>query len=280
MVFAPSRIHSSPLELPCGQCIGCRIERTRQWATRCMHEASLHDDKCFITLTYDDEHLPWDHSLNKQHFQAFMKRLRWKYQDKTIRFFHCGEYGDQLQRPHYHALLFNHTFLDLTLWSEREGINTYVSEELQKLWPYGFSTVGEVTWESAAYCARYATKKITGAKAKEHYWLQLTEDLKVEVQPEYATMSLKPGIGRDWYEAYKGDCYPSDFITHKGKKLRVPRYYDKLLDETAPDHLKAIKKKRRQKARLRDADTTPERLRAREYCAEQKLNRLNRPLEG
>lgn len=240
----------------------------------------MHDDNSFITLTYDDDNAPWDGSLNKKHFQDFMKRLRFKYRPKTIRYFHCGEYGNKLGRPHYHALLFGHDFQDKTLWSERDGIQTWISDDLTKLWPFGFSTVGRVTWETAAYCARYTTKKQTGKNAEQHYWRILSTDLAIELEPEYATMSLKPAIGRTWYEAYKTDCYPSDFISNKGKKFRVPRYYDELLNQEDPEQLQKLKRQRVIQARKRHADNTPKRLRARETCAEAMLKNLTRPIEG
>lgn len=240
----------------------------------------MHDDNSFITLTYDDEHLPWDGSLNKRHFQLFMKRLRFKYKTKTIRYFHCGEYGDSLRRPHYHALLFNHDFHDKTLWTQKNGIKTFTSEDLTKLWPFGFSTVGQLTWETAAYCARYITKKQTGDQAKDHYWRMLSTDLAIELEPEYATMSLKPAIGKTWFDEYQDDCYPSDYITQKGKKLRVPRYYDKLLAEHNELDLKHIKENRKRNAQEWAHECTPSRLAAREKCANARLSQLKRNLEG
>ena len=239
----------------------------------------MHDANCFITLTYDDNHLPWDGSLNKKHLQDFMKRLRWHHRDKTIRFFACGEYGEKLSRPHYHALLFNHDFQDKTLFSSRDGINTYTSEVLEQLWPWGFSTVGQCTWAAAAYCARYVTKKRTGKDAQDHYWRQTTTDLEVELEPEYATMSTKPGIGKTWFDSYRDDCFPTDYITHQGKKLSIPKYYDKLLAEHSQLDLEHVKQNRKRAARKWDHETTPTRLAAREKCAEARLNQLNRPME-
>lgn len=168
--YHPARCSSpSPdLYVPCGQCLGCRLERSRQWAVRCMHEASLYDRNCFITLTYDDDNLPADRSLHYSHFQLFMKRLRKAHGD-GIRFYMCGEYGEKKGRPHYHACLFNFNFDDLTLWQERRGTKLYRSKSLERLWPYGFSTVGGVTFQSAAYVARYIMKKVTGDRAPDHY---------------------------------------------------------------------------------------------------------------
>ena len=245
-----------------------------------MHEASMHDDNCFITLTYDEDHLPWDGSLNKKHFQDFMKRLRWHNSGKSIRYFQCGEYGENFQRPHYHALLFNHDFQDKTLWTETDGIRTYVSEDLGRHWPWGFSTVGSLTWESAAYCARYSIKKRTGDDAEEHYWRILATDLEIQLEPEYATMSLKPAIGKTWFEEYRDDCFPSDYITEKGRKLRIPKYYDKLLADHNKQEAEAIKRHRKQRARERASDCTPTRLAQREICAKARLTSLKRNLEA
>ncbi|AXH74125.1 MAG: replication initiator protein [Microviridae sp.] len=156
------------LKVPCGQCVGCRLERSRQWAIRCVHEASLHKKNCFITLTYNDEHLPENSSLDYRVFQLFMKRLRKKYGD-NIRFYMCGEYGENFGRPHFHACLFNHDFSDKKLWKTVNKMPLFRSAELEELWPFGFSSIGSVTFESAAYVARYIMKKITGEAAEKHY---------------------------------------------------------------------------------------------------------------
>ena len=120
--------------MPCGQCIGCRLERSRQWAIRCVHEASLWPDNCFVTLTFDDDNIISSGSLVKADFQKFMKRLRKRF-GKGVRYFHCGEYGDLLGRPHHHACLFNFSFPDRYLWSSSGGVNLYRSPTLEELWP-------------------------------------------------------------------------------------------------------------------------------------------------
>lgn len=211
------------VDVPCGRCIGCRLERSRQWATRCQHEASLWPHNCFITLTYNDGALRSSideqegfASLRPRDFTTFMKRLRWKY-GPNIRFFHCGEYGEKLSRPHHHALLFNHDFNDKRKLSGN-GINQlYESDQLNELWPHGFASIGAVTWESAAYVARYALKKINGPGAEEHYQGRV---------PEYLTMSRRPGIGAGWLEKWSSDVYPSDIVIVRGTKTKPPRYYD------------------------------------------------------
>lgn len=280
IAFGPSKYHDKQLQLACGQCIGCRLEHSRQWATRCMHEASGWTENSFITLTYDEENLPWDESLNKTHFQDFMKRLRSKLAPKKIRYFHCGEYGEKLKRPHYHALIFGHDWADKELWNDREGIQTFTSKALSKIWKWGFCTTGTLNWETAAYCCRYSLKKRTGKDANAHYVCKKYDDFEIQMEPEYVTMSLKPAIGKAWYGKYKDDCYPSDFITHKGSKYRVPKYYDKLLEAESPGELAALKEKRKQQAWKWNQDNTPARLRTRETCARARLANLPRTLEG
>ena len=271
IVFSYTEGYSDmPVEVSCGQCIGCRLERSRQWAVRCMHEASLHPKNCFITLTYDEEQIPSDFSLKVVHFQKFMKRLRFKY-GKGIRFFHCGEYGELYGRPHYHAVLFNHDFEDKVLFSLKRGVSLYTSEELAKLWPYGFSTVGDVTFESAAYVARYVTKKITGAAAAEHYG---------DRKPEYVTMSRRPGIAKDWFDKFKSDVFPVDqVVIRKNMKVKPPRYYDGLYELTNPDDFRRIKAVRKKRA-AENPDNTEERLEVRHKIRKKRAQRLKRGLEA
>ncbi len=199
----------------------------------------------------------------------------------------CGEYGDKLQRPHYHACLFNVDFPDRKHWKTQNGCDLYKSEELEKLWGHGFCLIGEVTWESAAYVARYCMKKINGRLAEKidentglrHYEKIDDDEVIHELEPEYATMSLKPAIGKDWYEKYSTDCFPSDFITCKGKKLKIPRYYEKLLRETENDAYESLKKERKRTAETHAENNTPERLLTREKCLKAKINILQRPFE-
>lgn len=255
---------SVELQLPCGRCIGCRLQRSKQWAIRCVHEASLYEENCFLTLTYSDEHLPFDESINVKHIQKFIKRLRKKYPGKTIRYFHCGEYGEDNRRPHYHICLFNFDFHHKDLWSDRNDIKLYTSEELQSLWPYGHSTIGELTFDSAAYVARYITKKINGEQAEEHYQHVTRYGELVQLQPEYITMSRRPGIASGWYDKYKTDVYPHDYVIHRGLKLKPPKFYDNLYDIDHPFSFDEIKEKRVNDGYQFSQDTTPERLHVRE----------------
>lgn len=285
IVFDRSQAYvDKPLTIPCGQCIGCRLERSRQWAIRCMHESQLYDDNCFLTLTYNDENLPRDLGLDHQHYQLFMKRLRKKY-GKGIRYYMCGEYGDQFGRPHYHACIFNHDFHDKIFWKEKNGNRLYISQELDQLWsdengPLGFATTGGVTFQSAAYVARYITKKVTGEKADDHYnWTDWDTGECHYREPEYTQQSRRPGIASDWLKKYAPDVYNYDFVVVNGKKMRPPKAYDRSYEVTNSEHLERLKFARVRDGRKFSADTTPERLAVREQCQMAKLNQLKRELK-
>ncbi len=239
-----------PVDVPCGQCIGCRLERSRQWAVRCLHEAKLHDQSCFLTLTYSPENLPQGGTLVKKHMQDFFKRFR-KNTGIKLRYFYCGEYGEQLSRPHYHAIVYGYDFPDKSLIRGGE-FPLYRSDSLAALWPFGFSSIGAVTFESAAYVARYVTKKVTGEKAADHYGDRL---------PEYVDMSRRPGIGRDFALQYKDEILRSDSVISRGIEMRPPRFYDKIYDVfdiDSKNQLEKNKTKRLLLARqLKQADPDP-----------------------
>jgi len=248
-----------------------------------MHEAEMHSQNCFITLTYADEHLPADYSVNVRVWQLFMKRLRKSLSGKKIRSFACGEYGDENQRPHYHALLFNHSFSDQKLFSTKNNYKLYTSANLSTLWPYGHSTVGALTYKTAAYTARYIMKKIGGDLAKigddlsTDYYMRvhpLTGKL-VKVQPEFATQSRRPGIGSSWYDQFSSDAFPSDFLIVDGRKAPVPKFYTLKLKEA---ELEQIKRRRKAQSRKTKADQTPARLATRELVQQSRLNQLKRPI--
>jgi len=266
------------LKRPCGQCTGCRLERSRQWAIRCLHEASLYENNCFITLTYNDQNLPEDRSLDVNHFQLFMKRLRKKYGAK-IRFYHCGEYGEQYGRPHYHACIFNHDFSDKQLWKTQNGVPLYTSADLNLLWPYGFTSIGSVTYESAAYVARYILKKITGQNADDHYmWIDPASGQVHQRKPEYTTMSRRPGIARGWFDKYRTDVYPHDRVIINELQVKPPKYYDKLFEQHSPELMEFVKYQREEKQKLAVDNNTKDRLAVREEILLERLTRLPRTL--
>lgn len=241
----------------------------------------MHSSNSFITLTYNDANLPSDGSVKIQHFQRFMKRLRKSLEPKQIRFFACGEYGDSFNRPHYHALLFGHQFPDQVVASQdKKGTKLYRSASLEKLWEFGFSRIGEVTFQSAAYVARYVIKKVNGPLAERHYEsLDLDTGELTQRKPEYIHMSLKPGIGQPWYEKYKSDIFPSDFVVLKGRKHPVPKFYDQLLELENPKLMRQLKEDRKLRGDDYLHDKTPRRLKQRETCTLARVTRLKRTIE-
>lgn len=280
IVFSERRRNEviSSLQLPCGQCIGCRLERSRQWAMRCMHEASLHERNCFLTLTYNDENVPKRGVLEYPAFQKFMKRFRKFAAPVQPRFYMCGEYGPENWRPHYHACIFGFDFDDKTHWSRSpSGEALFRSASLERLWPYGFASIGSVTFESAAYVARYCVQKITGHNAKAHY-ARVDADGEYSLPPEFNHMSLKPGIGSGWLSRFQSDVYPHDYVVVNGKECKPPKYYDRLFSRVDPDAMEDIKFDRDQLARSRFEDNTPERLAVKEIVQRARSSMLIRTI--
>lgn len=258
IVFSSTASHSgAPLRLPCGQCVGCRLERARQWAVRCMHEKQLHADNVFLTLTYDNEHLPPGGTLVKRDLQLFMKRLR-KEKGSGIRFYGCGEYGSHTCRPHYHIILFNCDFGDKRYYKPAKGgERLYSSPMVAELWPNGFNVIGDVTFDSCAYVARYIAKKISGPGAVAHYGSRI---------PEFTVMSRRPGVGSGWFERFGEHAYKFDSVVINGREVRPPRFYDTRFDVIDPEALAVLKVKRRREALRHREDNTPERRRVREQA--------------
>ena len=276
-----------PFTVPCGRCTGCRIDRSIEWAIRCSHEASLYESNVFLTLTYDNEHLPMDGSLNVVHFQQFMKRLRKSY-GEGVRYYHCGEYGGKTNRPHYHAIVFNINFDDKKLHKRQNGHDYYVSEKLNSLWKWGFCIIGEATFQSAGYCARYIMKKDIQKKSAENYGykeLLCSETGEIRlVAPEYTTMSRGDGenthgLGHEWIKRYWKDVYPRDFVVVNGRKYRPPTYYDRWLERNEPSVFLQVKRQRISNGLEHRWNQTAERLAVREFIRESRLTRLVRDLE-
>lgn len=305
--------------IPCGNCIGCRIDYSREWAKRCVLEAKGYEDgECwFLTLTYDDEHKPQSYDTNNlegkyinkstaeikdepdkkgdqiihingylepKHLQKFFKDLRryyeYHYDIKGIRFYACGEYGDRTQRPHYHALVFGMPIPTNKLnWYKRNelGDPLYYSKELTEIWGRGFVTIGELNYHTAAYVARYCTKKINGA-SKENGFYE-----KQGKTPEFSRMSRRPGIGERYYRENREEIYKNDEIIMKTVKdmvigERPPRYYDRLYDVDSPEDMELLKRKRKQAAeeaerleRWKSTLTKEERLKVKENSMRDKF---------
>lgn len=264
--------------IPCGQCIGCRLDKAREWAVRIEHEASMHKENCFLTLTFDDMHIPCnfdgDYTLDKKLFQRWIKSFRQNiarnFDGRKIRFYQCGEYGSNFGRPHHHMIVFGFDFPDKYEWYHHGAVKVYRSPTLEKWWPYGLSSVGDVNFDSACYVARYCIKKFTGEHADFIY---------DGIQPEYSTMSNRPGIGASWIEKYGGDVYNYDvLVSKKGFKMRPPAYYDKLYDIKYPSKMEKIKENRIKKIKLKQLDLS--RLIVKENVKKIKIKKLVRSYEN
>lgn len=256
------------ISVPCGKCIGCRLDYSRAWADRCVLESlDYPEDHCwFVTLTYDDNHLVTaDRSivsdkgtltLYPRDVQLFIKRLRehWSrvYGVDRIRFFMCGEYGSTTARPHYHLLLYNLPIQDLKYYTANLlGDLLYNSDELSSLWGLGFVVIGKFEWKTAAYTARYVLKKFKGQnkeETREHYE-------KVGLYPEYTRMSRKPGIGRDYLDRHAAEIYKNDEIILAGGRVsKPPKYFDKIMKDNDEVLMTLIKDARKKVAALKNAE--------------------------
>lgn len=271
-----------PLKVPCNKCIGCRLQHAQAWGIRCAHEMRSYDDNCFITLTYDDEHLPHDESIHKRHLQTFFKRLRKSLTGKKIRYFACGEYGtdqdpntiDSLGRPHYHSIIFNHDFPDKELYKTVRGNPLYTSESLNALWGKGISTVQEANFKTAQYTAGYVVKKIGGEFAEKHYQkLDKSTGEITNVHPEFMLCSTRPGIGYNWAKKYLTDL-DKGFITFQGKKVPYPKYYDTVYRQLNDERHQFLRDNKRNRVDSLDRDFTLDRLRVKEKIKKAKTLKL------
>lgn len=269
--------------IPCGQCIACRINYSKEWAARCIMETIYHEENWFVTLTYDNDHVPtidlrtgeltrggyWileeknpgkeiiqSLSLLPLDLQLFMKRMRITQQRNgwgNIRFYSCGEYGGQTLRPHYHILMYGLHVPDLTYFKTDKdtGCEYYLSEYIAKIWGMGHIIIGKVTWNSCAYVSRYVMKKQlgkdeNGLTAKDRY-------LEAGLEPEFVRMSLKPGIGQQYYQDHKQEIYLNDEIILPGGKkpivMKPPKKFDEWFENEYPDQLAIIKEAREEGVR-------------------------------
>lgn len=264
------------LTLPCGNCVGCLLERSRQWAVRCVHESKMHEFNSFVRLSYRDEDLPRHNSLHYPHFQKFMRDVRYWYGDR-VPFFMSGEYGENYGRPHYHALLFGVNFHDMYYWCKSpSGKSLYRSDSLEWLWPYGDSTIGAVTFESAAYCARYVMKKrkVVDVGESEYQIVDVTTGEILTRVAEFCHMSLKPGIGALWLDKFWSDVFPAGKVVTNGVEGNTPRYYEKIFKEREAESFEALVAERDRVSKLHAADNTPERLAVKEVVKLADVRRL------
>lgn len=300
IIYNPSNAITEWIEVPCGQCIECRLNRSRKWADRCMLELGYHNQSYFVTLTYDNEHLPlsevvddetgeinYNATLVKRDLSAFMKRLRRAYEysgkENKLRFYGCGEYGSQTLRPHFHIIIFGLELDkdDLTLYRRNfAGDLLYNSKLISKCWKNGFSVVGDVTWQSCAYVARYIMKKHLGKDADFYE--------RFGIEPEFTLMSRNPGIARDFYEDNKERIFNEDFVSIPTKegalKVYPPPYFEKLFEVDFPDQDVCERKERRKQSMIDKKNLILERtdnnyldyLKVKEYNIDSKIKTLVR----
>ena len=181
------------------------------------------------------------------------------------------EYGENFGRPHYHLCLFNLDFKDKLFWKTIDGNPYYISNDLREVWPFGNNAIGQLTFESAAYTARYCTKKITCPDAQAHYGLRI---------PEFSKSSNRPGIGATWLDKYgRSDCFNHGHLIVNGVKCKPPRYYDKRFEALDPEGYADMKVVRLEKAMLKADDNSHDRLMVKEMCQEARIKKLIRKME-
>jgi len=272
VIFQEKRNHRE-ITLPCGQCIGCRAEKRDAWATRITCEAKMHKTNIFLTLTYDNEHLPPDHSLTHAHWQQFAKNLRKRL--GPFRFFMVGEYGDRTSRPHYHAIMFGVDPPDaVRVNSVRSKHQLYNSAPITSAWGKGKADFGYFTPAAAKYVCDYTIKKLNGDRAIEAYrYLDPSTGEVFDRSPEYARMSLRPGIGRPFLEKYAPEILANNAVYEGSRPNKIPAFFDKHLETLSPDEFAESKLKRYNEAQKRLSDNTRARLEVREEIAIRKYQR-------
>lgn len=265
-IYRPGwKVNGEFVQIPCGHCMSCRLEYSRQWANRCMLELEYHKSAYFVTLTYDELHVPVDYmsdpetgeakpvmTLRKRDLQLFLKRLRKRFGD-NLRYLAAGEYGSDTCRPHYHLIIFGLQLDDLEFYKQQRGYTYYNSKSLQKCWSLnlgsnrvplydsiGYAVVGEVSWQTCAYVARYVTKKLKGPAA------QWYEDMHME--PPFMLMSRNPGLAHQWYVDHP-DYHDYEYINVStpdgGRKFKPPKYLDYLYDIDYPEESAILKEQRK-----------------------------------
>lgn len=258
------------LTIPCGTCILCRQEQARQWGVRIAHEAQLHEENAFITLTYAPEHEPPHGGLRYADLQKFWKRIRKKLsKDKRkIRYYAVGEYGDKTLRPHYHAVVFGLAFIDDRIIVRTQPNLLWTSPMLEKAWGLGQVRVGAVTFDSANYCASYVTKKLV---SKQKY-VRIDEKSGELIALEQPRAFMSRNIAREWWERWGAFATTHDFIVIEGRKMKPPKAYDKWLGAKDEARLREIKAQRIEQA----VKLKPEEARARARSAHARAKRKSK----
>lgn len=248
--------------VPCGHCVGCSSDISRDWSYRMLMEKAVSKNAWFLTLTYDDEHIPSDHQLDKSHLDDFIKKLRNYYYDlglDNIRYYACGEYGSKTVRPHYHMIVYNipltpmefnlfgvsppsEVYKNKVVGTSLDKTPLYQIDFINNLWNNGYVVIGEVTQASCAYVARYVNKKrLSGVK---------NEELKENgITPEFNCMSRMPGIGVGYYEKYRQEILGKKLDFYIGSsRISVGRSFEKWLEKYHPEEMNRYKELKIKKA--------------------------------
>jgi len=267
------------MAVPCGRCVGCRVERARQFAVRAVHEAALHDASSFLTLTYAKSPL----SLVPRDLELFWKRLRRRFGYQRFSYIACGEYGERTGRPHYHACVFG-LWPDDAVLHRRGEYPLYRSPSLESVWGHGHCPFGTVTFESAQYVAGYITQKVTGPEAVGYYQAVDPETGEiVPIEPEFMRSSRNPAIGLRWLDRFgDSDAWRHDQVVVAGAESKVPRYYDRKFAERRTDtelHRRKVRRIQRGNTPEARRNSTPERLAVSEAVLKSKLKLKAREFE-
>lgn len=268
-----------PMQVPCGKCIGCRLDKSSDWAARCYHETKMHKRSCFLTLTYSDEELQkngW--GLHRRHLKNFRKRFKHYLKNtnqKDVLFFACGEYSPQKKRPHYHMIIFGYWPPDKKYYRKnKRGDKLYTSKTLDEIWGHGFVNFGTANEKTAGYVARYLVKKQyignnRSETKKVYQWMNLEE--------EFLSMTTQPPIGKSFWTKYRSEGkFKHDFMIINGRKHKPPRFYDKLEEQESEKAFRKVKALRIKGATREKWNATLDRLRVREEIKIQKVKMLAR----
>lgn len=278
---APADCQTVPMTLACGGCIGCRLDKVLEWKVRMHCEALLHSDVLMAQLTYDDDHLPNDLSLNKVDYRLWLKRFRKFFGNKKLRFYLGAEYGDVTFRPHYHAILFGvglGDFPDVQHYKMSGDHKLYKSEKFNELWGHGFCNFGDAKAGAFSYAAGYVVKKRTSGDDARYKRVDPLSGKSWQVMPEFGAMSS--GLGREFFDQYRCDFERSGFLVVDGVKAAIPPYFKNKLrgsvstpgaevgDGFVIDDLEIAMAARREAADSDEAvwNSSPERLKVREEC--------------
>lgn len=198
----------------CGKCVFCRKRKAYELAVRCVLHASLYDENCFVTLTYDEKKIGYHNKFCYKDIQDFKKRLRqlcWRKHGKRVDVFNVHEYGKN-GKKHWHLIVFNHDFKDKVLYGKRAGIPYYSSKKLEDLWPHGYNCIGDVSEASALYQASYMKKDVQYGNSSS-------------IRRSHSKHS---GLGRPYFLRHYRQLLSLGYIPFNGYKCPLPRYFEKL----------------------------------------------------